>query len=542
MYRIYANNSLIFDSTLEDYPLTKGEIEQEVNKAGSFVFATPPTNPFIDQIAKLKTIIRVFKNNELIFRGRVLNFSDSFYKVRTFTCEGELAFLLDSVARPYSFNGSPHDLFKNLIAEHNKQVDEDKQFIVGQITVEDTNDYIARSNSGATQTLDEMTDKLLDSLGGYFYITHNEEGKSVLNWFKDFPYLSRQKIEFGENLLDFVKTDTADDVATALIPYGATIEVDEGTEEQEDAPAEEQIEKRVTIESVNDGKDYVYNQLGVTAFGWIYTSEEWDDVGEPENLKTKAQARIDELAKSKITIELNALDLASMENNIDNFRIGDYIEIISAPHDIDERVLLQKLTRDILDPANDKITLGYEKASFINDSIKNDNLIASTVTNRVTDYVTNQIVQSAVNNLTTLIQQTNDSIMSVVSENQTVNGKTIAEIKSTLTQLNDSFLFEFEQLRTDLGNSQTEYRDEFEIWKKYIRFDNGDIVLGENTSPITLRIENDKIAFYESGVEVAYFKDRNFYVKDGEFFNSLQIGNYAFLPRANGNLSFKKMR
>ena len=46
MYKIYADNTLIYDSTLEDYRIQKGEITLEIGKAGSFVFTMYPDNPF----------------------------------------------------------------------------------------------------------------------------------------------------------------------------------------------------------------------------------------------------------------------------------------------------------------------------------------------------------------------------------------------------------------------------------------------------------------------------------------------------------------
>lgn len=81
----------------------------------------------------------------------------------------------------------------------------------------------------------------------------------------------------------------------------------------------------------------------------------------------------------------------------------------------------------------------------------------------------------------------------------------------------------------------------FQEISKYIRFIDGNIILGEEGNELTLKIENDRIAFLESGAEVAYFSNRKLYVLDGEFLNSLTLGNFAFLPRANGNLSFKKV-
>jgi hypothetical protein len=82
---------------------------------------------------------------------------------------------------------------------------------------------------------------------------------------------------------------------------------------------------------------------------------------------------------------------------------------------------------------------------------------------------------------------------------------------------------------------------QFEEIRKYIRFVDGNILLGEEGNTLTLRIENDRISFLDSGLEVAYFSNNKLYVTDGEFLNSLQLGNFAFMPRENGNLSFAKI-
>ena len=56
-----------------------------------------------------------------------------------------------------------------------------------------------------------------------------------------------------------------------------------------------------------------------------------------------------------------------------------------------------------------------------------------------------------------------------------------------------------------------------------------------------LRLENDRILFLDDGAEVAYFSNRKLYVTDTQILHSLQLGNFAFMPRDNGNLSFKKI-
>ena len=45
----------------------------------------------------------------------------------------------------------------------------------------------------------------------------------------------------------------------------------------------------------------------------------------------------------------------------------------------------------------------------------------------------------------------------------------------------------------------------------------------------------------QGGYEVAYLSNSKLYVTYANILNSLQIGNFAFVPRSSGNLSFKKV-
>ena len=60
-----------------------------------------------------------------------------------------------------------------------------------------------------------------------------------------------------------------------------------------------------------------------------------------------------------------------------------------------------------------------------------------------------------------------------------------------------------------------------------------------------IKIGYEGISFIQSGVEVAYLSNeaqtQKLYINDGHIVKSLRIGNYAFVPRDNGNLSFRKV-
>lgn len=533
MYKIYCDDTLIYDSALEDYVITKGVITKEINRSGSFVFTIYSSNPFYNSIQKMKSIITVYKGEEIIFRGRPIKEALNFYKDKTFTCEGELGFLLDSIMRPYTFSGTPEELFTQLIEAHNSQVDEAKRFTVGSVTVTDPNDYIARANSSYETVSENLNTRLLDTLGGYIFITENSAGERVINWYAESPYRSSQPIEFGENLLDFTKINGAEDIATAIIPLGYEIENEETGEKH-----------RLTIAEVNNGVDYVYNEDAVNLYGWIYKVETWDDVTVASNLKTKGESVLLDKIKQAITIELSAIDLSLMDRSIDSFELGDYINIISAPHNIDDDYLLEKQTIDLLNPDNDKITLGYSYRTFTDKSVNADNKnnnLAQKVEVIERNYADNAVVNGELITLKSLIDQTSSSISSLISETFVDNDQLQYELSTLYTQLNNMFLFEFERIEKKVDDNNQLSRDEFSTFKNYIRFENGNIILGDSKNELTLKIEKDKITFYQGTLEVAYFSNAKMNITDGEFINSLKIGNFAFIPRDNGNLSFMKV-
>lgn len=534
MYKIYCDNTLIYDSAFDDYVITKGQITKEVNKSGSLVFTIPHSHDHYNLIQKMKSVISVYKRDDLIFRGRVINEVIGFYKDKTFTCEGELGFLLDTIQRPYDFTGTPEQLLKLFIDNHNSQVDDFKKFKVGTVTVTDPNNYIIRSNGEYQSTSDNLQSRLLDPLGGYLFITQNSAGERVINWYETSPYRSNQKIEFGENLLDFTKTNRAEEIATAIIPLGYEIE-DKTTE----------TKSRLTISGVNNGVDYVYNADAVSLYGWIFKTEIWDDVTDASNLKTKGEAFLTEKIKQSITIELSTIDLSLMDKNIDSFRLGDYITIVSAPHGLNDAYLLEKQTIDLLKPDNDKITLGYSYSTFTENNSKfnkDNSSLVKTVDVIRSNYVTNSVVSLQVNELKSLIDQTNESISTKVESEITTNEELQSLISTTYTQLNNTFEYMFKNVEQIVNSNDADTRAMFADFNRYIRFVDGDIIIGEIGNPFILRLQNDRISFLENDVEIAYISGNKIHITDGNILSSLRIGNFAFTPRETGHLSFTKVR
>jgi hypothetical protein len=405
---------------------------------------------------------------------------------------------------------------------------------VGEVTVTDSNDYIRLESETASSVL-ETINKLVARCGGYIvFTTDPADGARVVNWYASLEYRSSQAIEFGENLLDFSRSGANTNLATAVLPYGAK---------------DSSTGQRITIESVNDGLDYIQDDDAVALRGFIIKPVVWDDVTQPANLLRKAHEWLAANRYVITSLHLSALDLSYIDKSIDDYQVGDRIRVRSKPHKVDEDFLLTDRTEDLLNPANSKITLGKELSTLTGADVAGDNQSLSElqkVARQVTaDYLLNlaNVAQETEKALVSLIEQTSESILLEVSQVYTTNDQLTEAVSTRLTQLEDQFLFEFESLKATIGDNSAEAREQFTEIYKYISFDNGDIKLGASDSAITLTLENDKIVFKKNGAQFGWWDGVDFHTGNivVEVNERAQFGNFAFVPRSNGSLSFLKV-
>lgn len=547
MIQVYRDSNLVYDNNLDDYALLGLRVHDNVKKAGTAELVMPPGHPSYNSFVAYRSIVEIYRQDDLLFRGRSLSPADDFYNRRTILCEGERGFLRDGTMRPYLYQDSPAAIFTHVMGLYNAQVEPFKQFVVGEITVTDPNNYIRLESETAEQIADTV-DKLVERCGGYVVFTTNASGQRVINWYAELGYRSSQTIEFGENLLDYARDDNGDDLATVIVPYGAKIEntvetVDEATGETITTTTSE----RVTIESVNNGQDFIQDYDAVALRGVISRPVYWDDVEEPANLLLKAQQYLAEHRLVITTLELTAVDLSVLDQNIDTFQAGDTIRVRSKPHGVDADFLLYEREYDLLDPANDTVVLGKELNTLTGSDAAGEKKTASEL-ERVkqiikADYQLNvaNAIAEAERLLQSLITQTSESIMTEVSETYITDEGVTEYVGTKMEQLSDSFTLTFEGLEKTVNENDAYAREQFDTYKKYIRFIDGNIELGEEGNAIMLRLENDRISFLDDGAEVAYISDKQLYITDAHFLHSLQLGSFAFVPRENGNLSLIKV-
>ena len=390
MYRVLCDGLPIYDLRDENLVLIDPKLDLEVNKAGSFSFKMPPQHPQYELPQKMLSCIQVFQDDEEVFNGRITECKIDFYNRKHFTCEGQLAYLNDSIQRPAEY----HDMtvrgyLESLIASHNKQVSKDKQFKVGIVTVTDSNDSLYRYTN-YNSTMKEIKEDLIDDLGGYLRVRNVNE-TAYLDYISDYDNVSTQSIEFGENLLDFSRNTDVSDIATVFIPLGAKLE---------ESPIAA-LEQRLTIESVNNGSDSLVNLDAVKKFGYITKTITWDEVTTPKMLLYKANKYIADYQWDSMTLEVKAVDMHWTDADIEQFKLGDKIKAHSSLHGLDRYFTLSKMSIQLNNLSSSKFTLG----TVIDRTITTrQQSISNTASNAVeTIPVPSAIVKQAVDQATALI-------------------------------------------------------------------------------------------------------------------------------------------
>ena len=319
------------------------------NMPNTFTFGITPAHPSYKLINPLSSDVFVYEDGAEIFRGRSVSSAEDIQLTGQITCESDIAYLCDTIIRPYDKNCSIIDFFKFVIDEHNRQVEERKRFSVGQISVVDSNNFIRRWSADYSTSFAVLKDKLVASHGGYIR-TRIENGTRYIDYLSGQNEQSAQEIRYGRNLINMSKNVDATEVFTALIPTGAKKEVHTeggGTKTE-----------TVTIESENGGVDYIYDQSAVEKYGWIFRRVEWSDVATAKTLLAKAKEYLAEHIYLPAQMTVSAVDLKDLGANVDSLDVGSFVRVISKPHGIDSRFKITRKSINLLDPSKCSVDLG----------------------------------------------------------------------------------------------------------------------------------------------------------------------------------------
>ncbi len=350
MYKIFADDALIYTPDVEELCLYNIVLTMEDNSAGTLAFTMTSGHPAFERLKKLATMIRVQDSSRTIWKGRVISDDRNIDNIKTVQCEGKLAFLNDSVFPEFEFSGAPDQLFAQIVENHNRQVGEKQRLLPGNVTVKDKNDYIVRSSESALKTWKAVKEKCFQSsLGGHLQIRYEADG-DYIDWLEDYQEISSQPISFGKNIIDLLVNTSAAETYTAIRPQGASVDG-----------------KRIGITDVNDGRDYIIDEEKAAEYGVIYAEPDesiWDDVTLPENLLRKAREKLKSGIVLKKTIEVRAIDLNLTDEQTEALRVCTYVRVVSAPHGIEAWYLISKAEIHIDAPENTQYTLGAVKMAL----------------------------------------------------------------------------------------------------------------------------------------------------------------------------------
>ena len=354
IYEVFIDDKQLYYPGDEELVIYNSKLEQALNDAGTFEFTITKNNPLYDQIYPRVSTVRITKNDDEIFSGQVRTSEEVLEGEKDVSCVGELAFLYDSIQPQKRYQDyTPQQFFNELVTNHNNQVEDDKKFRPGKVTVTDPNDSLYRFTN-FEDTLTDIRDKLCDSLNGYLRIRKSEGNRYIdLLRLEDYGKYSDQPIKFGYNLLDFVKKDSGEAIYTALIPLGARLD-----ESQIDG-----LDSYLTIESVNGGKNYLKNDAAIKQFGLIWAVQKWDDVTVPENLILKGKEWLRSNQYKTLTLELTAIDMSMLKSDIDSFDLGDTIHVIAKDFGLDAVYPVQKKTTYLQEPEKNTIVLSNTSLS-----------------------------------------------------------------------------------------------------------------------------------------------------------------------------------
>lgn len=435
MYKVIIKNEneeIIINALSTDIEaprLLSGSINLGVNTIDNFTFNIAPNNIGYNKLNALTTLVEVLniKSNNLEFKGRVLlpveSMDSNGMFLKNVTCESELGYLMDSSTVFGEYHDiSVRDFLQVIIDNHNSQVDEGKQFKLGNVTVVDNNDSLYRY-LGYTKTFEAIKEKLIDRLGGELQIRY-ENGIRYLDYLEAIGEIKATEIRLAKNLQTIELEKDPTSIISRLLPLGNKLE---------------DSEERLTIESVNNGIKYIDDIEAIEEFGVIVDSVIWDDVTQASNLLRKGQEYLKENNRIKKKYKVTALDLSTIGLDFDSFERGNSYPIINPLMNINENLRVIEKTIDIHNPQSSTLGIGDKLEDIKDYQLNNISTAKEVKTVKETVQTTVSALNSVsveLNNTVEILNNTNEN-MGNLNEVVKANVDATNAISNTLVSINN---------------------------------------------------------------------------------------------------------
>ena len=375
----------------ETYAIADATISQTINKADTFTFTIYPDNPnyrLADGATGRLVYIYCYNSyrqndTKLVWVGKMTSSTVDINLKKTVTCQGALSFLDDTIA-PYKNYAveKPSKLFNELIDNHNYQLalwgDEGKRTAYEKkITMNtiQTGDFIGTNTKYTTDfeqsSLDAIMDNIIDNYGGYLHISYKDEESSssssssgdievgvsgdyvLLNYLQKSSTAINQKLEYGDNMIDFSYTENY--VAYShFLPLGAT---------------RTGYEQRVMLDGSIGGL-YEFVRTPST-YGMRFGSYVFNEAEDKQTLsKLYASYKSQKLYPEEITATAKVYDKGMTSTSYPRFFVGNVVNIYSKPHNFSKNMQITGMKYSLDNPTVKELTFGTTEKTFMSNYLE----------------------------------------------------------------------------------------------------------------------------------------------------------------------------
>lgn len=343
MYQVNLGSKILYYPASEDAVIYDTELLEDVGQAGEFTFKVPPVNPLYGELTQ-GALVTVLKNNKEIWRGEIRDITKDFANIAEVYCLEDLAWLADEFLVPASITDESYaQRFQAAITAYNLNRGAERQFLAGIIT-NVTDVSICNWTTEYDWSILDCLRTCICKDDGYIRVRRVTSGGTVTRYIdivrlSDYGIQATQPIQYGYNLLDYVKDADYGNLTNVLTPYG----------DETDTEIYDGYNQRLTGTTITDN-------TSVNVYGRHAKAVIFDGVDDVDKLNALAQAYLTRYSQPQLTMEVSAVDLADIDG-VDDIRIGDAVRIIAEPFAVDQWLYLTEIRRDIQNIDKNSITL-----------------------------------------------------------------------------------------------------------------------------------------------------------------------------------------
>jgi len=348
-----------------------------VNGADSFDFVLYPQHPVYPDVVCKVSRVKIWQDSKLIFYGTVTGYSETMDGVRTYSCEGALAWLNELCVPSYHLsNATPEQALSWYIGSYNRAVrDPSKKFKLGTVTVkkakrkDGTEGTIARSSGVHPSYWEEISQKLLDSFGGILRIRYSgaDDCAGIIDWLAIPDATCDQDIRYAKNLMNCDWTYDATPIVTAVVPLGK--KKDDSSEDDEfrvdilksnDTSMTALLAQLVGDDYVKSG-DMVYSKSRVEKYGLIQQTVTFDDESAPDTIAYLGAVWLKQNGMASSTVSAEAIDIANIDESVSHFVCGDYVRTQLPGYEEEQLFPVTSIEIPLAAPEDARLTVGTQE-------------------------------------------------------------------------------------------------------------------------------------------------------------------------------------